>query len=190
MQPPDERREVIEASPDPPERGPRFRLVNIRPGPAQRYVCLSERCWAIWTHWQPLTRPCYGSWDRCEGCKHYLGKRWSAYLSGFETVTQERVIVPVTEWAAKSAKLADLRARGISLRGVGLCLRRVGIARNSMVRLELLKLREPLSELPPAGPILPTLLALWGIEDYAPPVIQLWEEDNDDGEPEAASPRA
>lgn len=183
--PPESPRPVpTEASPDPPERGPRYRMVKIRAGPAQRYVCLSQRCQAYLTHWEPFTRPCYGDWRVCEGCKHFLAKRWSAYLMGLETGSGEQVIVPITEWAARGAGLGELRRRNVSLRGVGLALRRMGVARNSMVELKLLKLSVDVGDLPAAGPILPTLLAVWGLDDYTPPVISLWEEESDDGEPE------
>lgn len=177
---------LAECSPDPPERGQVYPLVWPRPGPGYRCVCLSHQCSAYATHWLGQTRPCTGWEHGCDGCLRHQGRRWTGYLCGWETVALRQVVVVVSRCAALSAGLKGLRQRGVSLRGAGLSFRRAGLSRNSEVRLELLNVEADLAELPPAGPILPTLLALWGLEDYSPPIISLWKEERQDDREEGA----
>lgn len=125
-------------------------------------ILLSDRFTGYWTHWDGRVYPC--SFDHsCIRCKKGQPNRWLAYIAAYDIYRRERIVVHLTEGAARQLLVLGERNKG--LRGLGVELRRVYVSKNnSKVNVYPIAVQTPMDFLP-EHPVSDSVNRLFGINE-------------------------
>lgn len=139
-----------------------YKVVSPKKEAPIKATLLADRFTGQWVHWEGRAYPCSNSRD-CWRCRSGQPNRWCAYIAAYDLVARERIVLALTEGAARA--LLPIKAKYGTLRGVAVTLTRVYADKNnSKVAVKLVNRENP-DEIMPAHPIQDSLNRLFGLNE-------------------------
>jgi hypothetical protein len=147
------------------ELGPKFTVIWPLWQQPVTAVALGNRVLGVQLHWiGHRTFPCFH--EECPIDHQVAPTRWAGYLAVLVPGCRLPTVLAVSE--AGFAPLDTLERQGNGLRGYRLRFTRSTPGRRSRVLVALVS-EEKQTGLPPAFPVAPLLLQLWGLDPLTPP---------------------
>lgn len=139
-----------------------YKVISPKGSEVIKATLLQDVFTGFWVHWEGRVFPCPRTAE-CRRCREGQANRWSGYIGAFDLMLKERVVLALTEGAAR--QLLPIKTKYETLRGVTISLARVYVTKNnSKVGVRFTNRQLP-DEVMPAHGIHDSLNRLFGLNE-------------------------
>lgn len=137
-----------------------YKVISPKGADKTRGLFLADTFFGCWVHWEGMVLPCTHD-EKCGRCKGGRGSRWQGYIAFYDMVAKERVVLSLTEMAARDC-LQLMQEHG-TLRGLQVETYRSTCSKNNARQVVKLVKAYPAEEVMPEHPVIDSLNRLWGM---------------------------